>query len=194
MDGDSPFDGLSSLVRLSGASVPARARFVGEALITSTLSSLTLGLCSGMMGATLFSVGPLIPFLIGSWTGYTFGLVNHWRAAERTTWQYAREYPTIMAHSLQTEFHVQVPRTVIQASEERLEQEHQKEQNEEFSDIADTRNNSSTGTTLEDWIRTGGLGRLTWSILAAQSCRTDVEELNRQKRQHIMEKYQERFV
>lgn len=38
---DENFDGLSSLVRLTGVSVPARARFVGETLLGSTVSGFS---------------------------------------------------------------------------------------------------------------------------------------------------------
>ena len=71
------FDGLNGLVRLSGANVPARAQYVAETLITASLSSLTFGLVFGQLGATIYTVGPILPFLIGSWTGYTFGLITH---------------------------------------------------------------------------------------------------------------------
>lgn len=47
--GDAPYDGFSSLVRLSGINVPARARFVGEAFLLATLSSLTFGLTCGQL-------------------------------------------------------------------------------------------------------------------------------------------------
>jgi len=79
---DSHFDGLSSLVRLSGSNVPARARFIGEAILSSTMTGLTLGLVFGRVGG-LTVAGPLVPFLVGTWTGYTFGLVGHWRNCKR---------------------------------------------------------------------------------------------------------------
>lgn len=107
---DSQFDGLSSLVRLSGSQVPARARFVGETLLTATLSSLTFGLVCGQVGGVVLfdSVGPLIPFLIGSWTGYSFGLWNQWRTASRTTLHYAERYPMLLRHALREEWATEV--------------------------------------------------------------------------------------
>jgi hypothetical protein len=182
---DSHFDGLSSLVRLSGVSVPARARFIGEALVSSTLTSLTLGLSFGMVGAVCSPIGPLVPFLVGSWTGYTFGLVNHWRTCSNTVRQYAQQYPTLLAHALATEGRgIPVPPKVVQASEERLGT-----QNDEESDHPVP----SGSVTLEEWIRQGGLGRLTWSILAAQSCQRDVEELQRQHRERLIQEHHEKY-
>ena len=46
---------------------------------------------------------------------------------------------------------------------------------------------------FEEWIRLGGIGRLTWSVLAAQTCRQDVDNLQRQKRDKIIEEYQELY-
>ena len=64
---DSGLDSLSSFIRLTGVSVPARARFIGEAIASSTLSGLAMGLCCGQIGAMMGSVGPLVPFLCGTW-------------------------------------------------------------------------------------------------------------------------------
>lgn len=64
---DSGLDNLSSLVRLTGVTVPARARFIGESLASATLSDLALGLVCGQAGAVTTSSGPLVPFLFGTW-------------------------------------------------------------------------------------------------------------------------------
>lgn len=109
---DAPFEGFSSLVRLSGVNVPARARFVGETLLSATLASLTLGLVCGQVGGTYPSIGPLVPFLIGSWTGYTFGLLNQWRNSKRTVGIYAERFPNLLRHSLAREWDVVVPKDV----------------------------------------------------------------------------------
>jgi hypothetical protein len=163
---DTPMEGLSSLVRLSGVNVPARARFVGEAMIQSSLTSITLGLVCGQAGGMLMTTtGPLVPFLVGSWAGYTVGLMTYWYGAKRLAITYAQQYPTILAHALSTERMIEVPKTMMQ------------EVNPEK---------------LEQWIVEGGLPRLSASILAAQACRNDVEELERQERQRLMEEHQER--
>lgn len=181
---DTDLGGLSSLVRLSGVNVPARARFIGEALVSSTLTSMTFGLCSGMLGSTL-ACGPLVPFLVGSWMGYSAGLIRYWQTTVWKTHIYAQQYPSIMAHALATgSTNIEVPRHVIQASEERLLSLTLSE--EEYPAKHDA-------GTLEDWIREGGLGRLTWSVLAAQSCRSDIEELQRKRRERLIEEHQEKF-
>eukprot|EP00540_Astrosyne_radiata_P018505 CAMPEP_0116865200 /NCGR_PEP_ID=MMETSP0418-20121206/25265_1 /TAXON_ID=1158023 /ORGANISM="Astrosyne radiata, Strain 13vi08-1A" /LENGTH=170 /DNA_ID=CAMNT_0004500545 /DNA_START=184 /DNA_END=696 /DNA_ORIENTATION=- len=154
---ESQFEGLSSLVRLTGANVPARARFVGETVLVSTLSSLTLGLVCGQMGSfwVLDSVGPLVPYLVGSWVGYSMGMLNQWRTSKRLALSYAKKYPTLMAYALRQEWDVKV---------------------------GSTKN-------LDRWIQNGGLGIMTMSILAAQSCRADVEEIQQKNRQRLVEVY-----
>lgn len=165
---ESQFEGLPSLIRMAGTNVPARARFVGEALVSSSLASITLGLVCGQAGAfAMASTGPLVPFLLGSWTGYTVGLLTYWHGCKRLALTYAQRYPTLLAHALSTERFVDVPDSVMEA-------------------------NKSDDKVLEDWILEGGLPRLSMSILAAQACRNDVEELERQERQRLMEEYQER--
>jgi hypothetical protein len=197
---DTPLDGLSSLVRLAGHNVPARARFIGEALMTSTLTSLTLGLSCGMVGASFLSAGPLIPFLFGSWTGYTLGLVNHWRISTMRANKFARQYPSLMAHALMIERGIVVPRNVVRVSEgflQRDNDDHDVENDEEAVETTavaiSTKPAGGDTTTLEEWIHQGGLGRVTWSVLAAQSCVPDVEDLQRQQRQKLMDEHQEKY-
>jgi hypothetical protein len=201
---DSPLEGLSSLIQLSGVTVPARARFVGEALVSSTLSSLTLGLSCGLFGAMVSPFGPLLPFLCGAWSGYTLGLIGHWRSSQRLALDYARLYPTLMAHALGSTQRgiVIVPRSVMQASEQVLLIMGQNEVDTSITTTSTTTAITTTSSTnptpsssptLEEWIQQGGVGRLSWSILAAQSCRADVEELERQRRQTLMEQHQEKY-
>eukprot|EP00977_Amphora_coffeiformis_P028357 scaffold34937_cov165-Amphora_coffeaeformis.AAC.4 len=158
---DSHFDGLSSLVRLTGVSVPARARFVGESLLGSTITSLSVGLLSGSVGATFFaaSVGPLVPFLIGSGAGYTFGLIYQWRMAKRRALVFCQDYPRLMAHTLRWEW-----------------------------DVRDIPQNAN-GNELTAWVLRGGLPRLTNLILASHSCASAVEEIKERNRQRIVESY-----
>ena len=127
---DSQFEGLSSLVRLSGVSIPARARFVGETILGTTMTSLSVGLVSGSIGATFFaaSVGPLAPFLVGSGVGYTFGLFYQWRLAKRRAVLFCDQYPRLMAYTLRTEW--------------------------------DLRDVPATAPELTAWVERGGLSRL----------------------------------
>ena len=160
---DSQFDGLSSLVRLSGVSVPARARFVGETVLGSTLTGFSVGLLSGSVGATFFaaSIGPLVPFLVGSGAGYTFGLFYQWRIAKRRALVFCEDYPRLMAHTLRWEWGVR-----------------------------DAPQNAN-GNELTAWVLRGGLPRLTNSILAAQACTAAVEEIKERNRQRIVDSYTE---
>ena len=166
---ESHLEGISSLIRMSG-SIPARARFIGEAMVTSSLGAITLGLVCGQAGSMFCfaTVGPLVPFLVGSWTGYTLGLYQYWRQAKRLAETFAQQYPTLMVHALVTERFTEIPPSVMESTD-------------------------YGGATLHKWILEGGLGRLSMSILAAQSCRNDVEELQRQDRQRLMEEYQEKM-
>lgn len=158
---DGQFDGLSSLVRLSGASVPARARFVGETVIGCSLTGLSVGLLSGSVGATFFaaSVGPIVPFLIGSGAGYTFGLFYQWRIARRRALMFCRDYPRLMMHSLRYEW-----------------------------DVLDIPLHAN-GNELTAWVLRGGLPRLTNSVLASHSCAAAVEDIKERNRQRLVEAY-----
>ncbi|KAL3936911.1 MAG: hypothetical protein SGBAC_007866 [Bacillariaceae sp.] len=186
---DAPeLDGLSSLVQLSGYNVPARARFVGEAMVSSLLASVTVGLSFGMVGA-LTPAGPLLPFMVGSWTGYSVGLLKHWHTSSQRMVQYARLYPSLLSHALETDRFIFVPKGVVQASEDKVEY-YESNPGELMSKKASPK--SLDKPTLEDWIRDGSLDRWSWAMLAAQTCLPDVEELQRTKRQKIMDEYNER--
>jgi len=154
-------------VKLSGATVPARARFVAETLLSATLSSLTLGLVCGQVGALCSDVGPLVPFLVGSWTGYTFGLVSQWWHSKRTVLHYAEKYPQLLRHSLVEDAYVKdVPKITSSDS-------------------------GNSGQNLKQWILDGGIGRMSWSILAAGNCHGSVEELIEKERQRMVDEHHE---
>lgn len=180
---DSPFEGLSSLVKVSGHNVPARARFIGEAIVASTLGGLTLGLVCGQAGAISGRIGPLVPFMLGTWTGYSVGMYGYWRNCRRVARKYAKRYPKIMAHALYVEHDIIVPPSVVQASAET------QNGHVDYSALV----NPKGINPLQVWIDEGGLRRISLSVLAAQSCRPDVEELERQQRQRLVEEYQEQM-
>lgn len=160
---DSSFDGLSSLVRLSGAHVPSRARFVGEAMLSAVFSSITVGLVCGQVGA-LSVAGPLVPFLVGSWAGFSVGLTGYWRQSVKWSDTVAKTYPSLMIHALKTQkpYPLQEPPV-----------------------------NMNDGESLEQWMKEGGLGRLSVCVLAAQTCRQAVDEIEQNERQRLMEAYQQ---
>jgi hypothetical protein len=107
-------EGLSALVGLSGV-VPARARFVAKYLAVTTYSSLSAGLFVGQIGAML-SMGPLLPYMVGSWFGYTVGSLMFWHQSKQKALDVARKYPEILVHTMCTEFRVDRP-----GSEEKVE-------------------------------------------------------------------------
>lgn len=97
-DSQHNFDGLASLIAFTGFTVPARARFVAQFIGSSLYSSITCGLVAGQAGA-MVSCGPLIPFMAGSWFGYTWGAIGFWKQAQKKAFTCARRYPRILAHS-----------------------------------------------------------------------------------------------
>lgn len=160
---DDNFDGLSSLVRLSGTSIPARARFVGETLLGCTLTSVSVGLLGGSIGATFFmtTVGPVVPFLIGSGVGYSFGLFYHWNLAKTRALTLCKNYPRLMAHSLRWDW-----------------------------DVHDAPLRAN-GKELAAWVLQGGLPRISNSIMAAVSCSAAAEEIQERHKQRLVDIYVE---
>jgi len=82
----------------------------------------------------------------------------------------ARRYPKILAHALLVHHNIEVPREVVDASHR---------QEVEGKEV------------LEHWICNGGLGRLSFAILAVQDCKEDVDEMRRDERQKIMDEERE---
>lgn len=174
-DVNSNFDGLSSLISFAGFTVPTRARFVAKFVGSSLFSSLTLGLVAGQTGAIILSCGPLIPFMTGSWIGYTWGCFGFWRQSKESMLTCARRYPDILAHSLVTNMSITPPDHL------KLDNNNRNSKNTEVNSI-----------TLEEWIVEGGIGRLSYAILAAQSCEEDIQDMHKSERQRIVDKYTDR--
>jgi len=171
-DAHSHFDGLSSLISFAGFSIPARARFVAQFVGSTLFSSLTIGLVAGQAGA-LLPCGPLVPCMTGSWIGYTWGCVGFWRRSRDKAIACARRYPKVLAHSLLTNLDVEVPTDL---------------------DMGNRRGGDGREgqQTLEGWIQSGGVGRLSYAILAAQSCEEDIVEMQRSERQRLIDEYSEK--
>eukprot|EP00956_Cyclotella_meneghiniana_P021143 scaffold38062_cov23-Cyclotella_meneghiniana.AAC.3 len=182
----SNFDGLSSLISFAGVSIPARAKFIAQFVGTSLFSSLTLGLVAGQTASTFLTCGPLIPFMTGSWIGYTWGCVGFWRLAERKMVECARRYPDILAHSLITNMSIIPPHHLI------TDINNTNNDKEEGVAIIPENKNKNDQITLEQWIKEGGIGRVSYAILAAQSCEEDVQEMYRNERQRIVDRYNNR--
>lgn len=62
------------------------------------------------------TVGPLAPFLFGSWVGYSAGLIAQWKSGERRAKLYSERYPALMMYALQQEWNVEVPKSVGHSS------------------------------------------------------------------------------
>ena len=171
MDDAGSLDGLSSLIRLTGVGIPARARFIGESLASSLLSGIATGLVCGQIGAMTVTAGPLVPFLWGTWVGSGLGLFAHWRKSALYAEMCADNYPKLMAHALWTSRQIVVPTTIIEAS---------------------STEGASGDITLREWMRQGGMGRYTSSVLAATECSAAVQEVENNKRQALIEQLSER--
>jgi hypothetical protein len=181
---DSKFDGLGSIINLSGI-IPARAKYVTEAFLSATLGSMTIGLTFGMMGSAFLTTGPLIPFLFGSWLGHSFGLYQHYQMGHNETIRVAKLYPSVLAHALMTDHHIIIPPEVVAVSEERLN----------AKEVEDSSGTNAIGLTptLDEWIRKGSYRVMAFAILATQDCRPDIEEIERHRRQQLIENYQEKY-
>jgi hypothetical protein len=190
-DGNPLGFGMGSMLKMMGSNVPARARFVGEAFVSATLYSVSMGLCCGVVGAAVFPVscGPVVPFLAGSSVGYSFGLWDHFSRVKRNMQWYAHHYPTLLAHALWLDYKVKVPRSVMQASQEQLLREEEEDGDGSIFSGTESIPPKSDGNPipLDQWVLHGGMGRLTWSMLSAQQCTYDVDAIERQKRQKVVD-------
>lgn len=145
----------SSVFDLARKSVPARAIFVARFMGSTTLASVTLGLVCGQVGAACTS-GPLVPFLVGSWVGYSLACYRFWRLEVSHALHYVDKYPKLVEQALRAEFSPLCP--IIK---------------EPFL----------------EWIRAGSVGRLSWTILATQSCLPHIKELEEAEMQNVVERY-----
>ena len=84
---------------------------------------------------------------------------------------YAKKYPKILAHSLCTNMLVVPPKDLALGA------------NETNDKSADSK------MTLDEWIIEGGIGRLSYAILAAQSCEEDINKMHQNERQKLVDKY-----
>mmetsp|Transcript_28032 Transcript_28032/g.62397 ORF Transcript_28032/g.62397 Transcript_28032/m.62397 type:complete len:192 (+) Transcript_28032:219-794(+) len=175
-------DGLSSLISFTGLSIPARARFVAQCIGTAIYSSLTVGLVAGQTGAVL-PCGPLVPFVTGSFLGYAWGCVGFWRISRKKAINCARRYPKILAHEMLTHFDIEVPENVD------VSRQQQEACGREVAVVTNNRFDSQKDMTMEQWIQSGGVGRLSYAILATQGCEEDISDMQKNERQVLVEEY-----
>jgi hypothetical protein len=157
-DATSPFENFSSLLRIAGTQVPARAIFLGQSLFAGIYTGTTVGLVCGQFGMYFTPLGPLVPFLLGTGVGFCMGLYGTWKSSVGMVRVFCRNYPTVLAHSMWTEHYQVVPLDIQQ-----------------------------DGSTMEDWALNHGYFRLTLCVLAARACERDVREINRQQRQRLID-------
>ena len=96
-------EGLTELVAASGISVPARAKFVGRFMAYTTFGAVTFGLVCGQLSVML-SIGPLIPFMCGAWSGFTLTSIGFWRHERAIVKDYIGRYPALMERVIRTQF------------------------------------------------------------------------------------------
>ena len=110
MDDSSPFDSFTSLLRLAGHQVPARALFIGETIFSGIYTGTTIGLVCGQIGIMFTPFGPLVPFMCGTGFGFCLGLYGSWKRSVDLAKTYAKFYPQILSHALWTECRIIVPK------------------------------------------------------------------------------------
>jgi hypothetical protein len=145
-----------------------------------------------MMGAAFLPTGPLIPFLMGSWMGHTFGLYHHYRSSKNDAMKLARNFPSILAHAMWTEFGVIVPPSVVRATEERCQHCDGKVDGEtptttETTTICANSNN----VMMDQWIQRKGYKMVGFAILSLPQCTDDVKEVHRRKRENLIKAHQD---
>jgi hypothetical protein len=140
-----------------------------------------------MVGAAFLPTGPLIPFLMGSGIGHSFGLYHYYRSHKNDAMRIARNYPSILAHALWTEWGVVVPSRVVIATEEQCRRHHGMID----ASVAASVSNRDSASMLDRWIENKGCKMVGFTILALPECRSDVEEIQRHQREAIVHQYQE---
>jgi hypothetical protein len=80
--------------------VPQRGVFVAKHVAVCTLSAMAFGITGGVLGAYLApnNVGPLVPYLVCSASGFAFSSYMFWRTERRLAMHFVREYPKLMMH------------------------------------------------------------------------------------------------
>jgi hypothetical protein len=181
------FDGLSSLLSFAGIAIPARARFVAQFVSSTLFTSVTFGLAAGQtVGAMVPALGPPACYVLGSWIGYTWGCAGFWRTWRERALSCARCYPKVLAHGLFTNFDVEVPRNV------RMDVDGKDGEGNDCRRDDKDEGGPPTMMSLEEWIVAGGVGRLSFAMMAAQCCEEDITEMRRNERQRLVDEYSQR--
>jgi hypothetical protein len=137
--------------------------YLGASVFCSLYICLQLIVYAGL-GQTVFlytypSPSPLRLIQIG--TGV--GLFSHWKSSSSYAEMCAEHYPRLLAHALWTSRQIIVPRFEANSTQE------------------------TTNPTMQQWMREGGMGRYTWCVLAAKDCQAEILEVERNRRQAIVD-------
>jgi hypothetical protein len=132
-----------------------------------------------------------VPFLAGSTLGFGLGLWGNWQQLLNRTRQYARHYPHLLAHALWVENRVRVPDSVVRAAapgnEGTSSSTAAEVHNYSGKPQQQWRDEEETVNPMVEWVTKQGIRHLSMCALAAQSCQSDVEEVERLERQRIMD-------
>ncbi len=114
----------------------------------------------------------------------------------------AERYPRLLAHALEMEFGVWVPIECVNAPPSTNIGTNSGKETEEFNESNvfppwkqnprcdyERSNDYDFMHPLALWICNGGVGRLSWAILAAQECQKSIIELERDQRDQIVESH-----
>lgn len=140
--------------------VPARGMLIAQHLGQSTLLSLTFGIAAGYVGANFFpaTVGPVVPYLVGSVTGFGVSSWIFWQSERKAAIHAAHVYPEIMRYRLVTAF-----------TERKLPPS---------LEVIGT--SGFTGQNL-------GMAATAWLILSAHLARADIEEIQSRQAEAIVD-------
>ena len=138
----------------------AAGRFVAFSTFVSTTSGLFFGQAGALLGA-----GPLVPYLVGAWAGYSLAGVIFWRGEVKRALKFVQAYPKLMEHALLSSG------------------DHGESQTFKYE----------RDTDLTTWIRADGCSRwlrtarMSWLVLAAQKVAPSVQTIEDAKRDKLIQ-------
>ena len=136
---------------------------IGRFVAFSTFVSTTSGLFFGQTGA-LLGMGPLVPYLVGAWAGYSLAGVIFWRGEVKRALKFVQAYPKLMEHALLSS-----------------------------GEHSSVRIKYDRDTDLATWIRADGrsrwlrTARMSWLVLAAQKVAPSVQKIEDAKRDKLIQ-------
>ena len=137
----------------------AAGRFVAFSTFVSTTSGLFFGQAGALLGA-----GPLVPYLVGAWAGYSLAGVIFWRGEVKRALKFVQAYPKLMEHALLS--------------------------SGEHSSVSIKYERDAD---LATWIRADGCSRwlrtarMSWLVLAAQKVAPSVQQIEDAKRDKLVQ-------